>query len=196
MCGWLLPGPFNVTPLPPRDVAICEAVVPLPYCFDESAFEPPVHVVLPPAPWPVTHDVFFDVLFDGLTPGSAGEEAAGAAGGCATVAAGAGVVATGADCGADGAFFFTCPGASADLPGAWAAESTETAWSALLPPFPLPFPFPLPLPLPAAATPTRMSATRIPAAEIAARPNRVMCVRSPYRSERREDNATQLTPLR
>jgi hypothetical protein len=36
LCGWLLPGPYSVPDVAPRDVAIWAAVVPLPYRFDAS----------------------------------------------------------------------------------------------------------------------------------------------------------------
>ena len=34
LCGWLLPGPVSIAPLPPRLTAICAAVIELPYRFE------------------------------------------------------------------------------------------------------------------------------------------------------------------
>src|SRR5436305_12696602 len=71
LCGWLLPGPVStVLAGAPFASATCAAVVPLPYCFDPSAFGPlPLHVALEGDP-PRVQVVHLWVLLLGLTPGA------------------------------------------------------------------------------------------------------------------------------
>jgi hypothetical protein len=79
LCGWLLPGPYTVVPAgAPRELAICAAVLPLPYFLDASALAADVafvaavpaavQVALEPLPPPVEHVVRFAVAFVGFTP--------------------------------------------------------------------------------------------------------------------------------
>ena len=58
--GWLLPGPVSGTPAPPRDTAICAAVLPLPYCFETSGLTCGV--------WPLSDDVQVAQLYDAFSP--------------------------------------------------------------------------------------------------------------------------------
>ena len=108
--GWLLPGPCRIVDgAAPFAIAICPAVLPLPYSFvlfDEAAS------------W-----VSFAVLFDGFTPSLfAGSDSA------TTTAA-----STGADAaGAASASFFSCPGAFSDFPDDESA-GTDTSAAAALP---------------------------------------------------------------
>jgi len=84
LCGWLSPGPKIVAPAcTPFDAATCAAVLPLPYCFDESAFAEActvaaaVEVLLPDAVHVVelsyVHVVPLFVLFAGFIPGVAAD---------------------------------------------------------------------------------------------------------------------------
>jgi hypothetical protein len=86
----------------PRLAAICAAVLPFPYCFDESGFDPGVHVGLDGLP-PVEHIVLCWVVLLGLTPGVV--VAARAACFCFPGEACPDVLAAGA-----GLSFFACPG--------------------------------------------------------------------------------------
>ena len=78
LCGWLLPGPVSIAPLPPRLTAICAAVIELPYRFETlpltvaaaTLFAPTgEHVAAPVVPptEQCVHMVEF-VLLLGLTP--------------------------------------------------------------------------------------------------------------------------------
>jgi hypothetical protein len=109
LCGWLLPGPKMLVPAgAPFVVAICAAVLPLPYFFDASACPAPAAVgesdrhVTDPALPPVVQDVFLSVAFVGFMPGSAVEF-------CAALPCAVSVVAAAA--------FFSWRGAFAEFPG-------------------------------------------------------------------------------
>jgi hypothetical protein len=81
LCGWLLPGPVSVTPVPPRETAISAAVCELPYRFDESvfacaaavSFAPAGHVAAVDVPPVAPQVVQWPVLVDGFMPATAGD---------------------------------------------------------------------------------------------------------------------------
>jgi hypothetical protein len=120
LCGWLLPGPKIVAPAcTPFDAATCAAVLPLPYCFDESAFAEActvaaaVAVPLPDAVHVVelsyVHLVALFVLFAGFIPGVVADAFVPALAEPDTWAWFCVCADAAADC-------FSCPGAVAELP--------------------------------------------------------------------------------
>jgi hypothetical protein len=120
LCGWLLPGPKIVAPAcTPFDAATCAAVLPLPYCFDESALPEACTVaaaeavLLPDAVQVVelsyVHLVPLFVLFAGFSPGVVAEAFVPALAEPETWARFCVCADAVADC-------FSCPGAAAELP--------------------------------------------------------------------------------